>query len=245
MRTVMEASAVHDTTSAGVLIEVGDATFDRQVRCAGGLVLVEFFATWCGNCRRFAPTLQQVAAEYADRVPVVTVNADENPELVRRYEIFSTPTLVLIEGGDPIGTLVGAQPAQAVRDLLNPLLAQSAGAAARASAPSGSWVPVDACTLPTAEQPLRVAEFDTLFTGALLRLERRDPRWLRLVLAPDPHVVASARELIARESTCCSFFDFELTPDAEGLQIDVRVPDTRVDVLDGITNQAHAASSRS
>ncbi|WP_308284393.1 thioredoxin family protein [Pseudonocardia oceani] len=244
MRAVMEASAVHDTTSAGVLTEVGDATFDRQVRTGAGPVLVEFFATWCGNCRRFAPTLQQVAAEYADRVPVVTVNADENPELVRRYGISSTPTLVLIEGGEPIGTLVGAQPAQAVRDLLDPVLAQSAGAGAASPAPSGSWVPADACTLPTAEQPLRVAEFHTLFATALRRLERREPG-LRLVLAGDPSVEASARELIARESMCCSFFDFQLTPAGGELQLDVRVPDARVDVLDGITSQAHAAGSRS
>lgn len=241
MRTVMEASAVHDITSAGVLTEVADATFDRQVRTGAGPVLVEFFATWCGNCRRFAPTLQQVAAEYADRVPVVTVNADENPELVRRYGVSSTPTLVLIEGGEPIGTLVGAQPVQAVRDLLEPVLAQSAGAAAASPAPSVSWVPADACTLPTAEQPLRVAEFDALFATALRRLERREPGWLRLVLAGDPNVDASARELIARESTCCSFFDFQLTPAGGELQLDVRVPDTRVDVLDGITLQAHAA----
>lgn len=228
-----------------VVGEVSDATLDQEVGAAGGPVLVEFFAPWCGNCRRFAPTLEKVAAEYAGRVPVLKVNVDENPELVRRYKVSSTPTLVLLDGGNPIGTLVGAQPADAVRDLLAPAVTDRAGSAARSTArvPGTSWVPTDACTLPTAEQPLRVAEFDALFAAALRRLERREPGWLRLVLAPDPHVEASARELIARESSCCSFFDFELTAVHGGLLLDVRVPDTRVEVLDGIARQAQAAGS--
>jgi len=64
-----------------------------------------FFATWCGSCGRFAPTLENVAGEYAGRVRIVKVNADQNPELVRRYGASSTP-LVLISGGRPSGTLV-------------------------------------------------------------------------------------------------------------------------------------------
>ncbi len=113
----------------------------------------------------------------------------------------------------------------------------------------GSWVQIDACTLPTAEQPLRVAEFDALFAGALRKLELREPGWLRLVLAPGAgvqaaDVEASTRELIARESVCCSFFDFHLTPTIDGeLVLDVRVPDTRVEVLDGIIRQAQAAQA--
>ncbi len=104
-----------------------------------------------------------------------------------------------------------------------------------------SWVPVEACTLPTAEQPLRVAEFGALFGSALRGLERREPGRLRLHLAGDSHVEASARELIARESECCSFFDFRLTPVDDGLRLDVLVPAARVDVLDGLARQAEAA----
>lgn len=126
--------------------------------------------------------------------------------------------------------------------------ADPAGATATAASPRSpvrvSWVPVDACTLSTKEQPLRVAEFDALFAGALRGLERRGPGWLRLVLTGAPQVEAAARELLVRESNCCSFFDFRLTPangDRAGeLLLDVRVRDSRVEVLDGIARQAKA-----
>jgi hypothetical protein len=110
---------------------------------------------------------------------------------------------------------------------------------------TSAWVPVDACSLPTAEQPLRVAEFDGLFAAALNKIDRREPGRLRLHLTGDPHVEAMARELIARESECCSFFDFRLTPIDGELLLDVRVPDARVDVLDGISRQAQAARAGS
>jgi hypothetical protein len=103
----------------------------------------------------------------------------------------------------------------------------------------GDWAAVDACTLPTAEQPLRVAEFDALFATALRGMERREPRWLRLDL--DRNAEVQARELVARESSCCSFFDFRFTATGGGLALDVRVPEARIDVLDGIEHRARAA----
>lgn len=105
----------------------------------------------------------------------------------------------------------------------------------------GTWVPADACTLTTAEQPLRMEEFEALFATALRGLERREPGWLHLRLTADPQVEASARELIERESECCSFFDFRLTHADGDLRLDVRVPEGRVDVVDGIARQAEAA----
>lgn len=103
------------------------------------------------------------------------------------------------------------------------------------------WVPVDACTLPTAERPLRVAEFDALFRAALLGQQRLEPGWLRLLLTPTERVEATVRELIGRESTCCSFFDFQIVAMEGELGVDVRVPEARVDVLDGIARQAETA----
>ena len=228
-------------SAASVLGETSDARFDQEVLGAGGPVLVEFFATWCGNCRRFAPTLQAVAGEYAGRVPVVTVNADENPELVRRYGVSSTPTLVLFCDGEPAGTLVGAQPADAVRELLTTVTNDQPGSGPGPGPVSVAWAPVEACTLPTAQQPLREAEFDALFTTALRGLERPAPTWLRLDLHASPGTEEATRDLIAREASCCSFFDFELTDSAGGLRLDVRVPQARVEVLDGIAGKAAAA----
>jgi hypothetical protein len=98
------------------------------------------------------------------------------------------------------------------------------------------WAPVDACRLPTAEQPLREAEFDTLFATALRGVERPEPDRLRLTFDGD----AEVEELIARESSCCSFFDFELTRTSDGQVLDVRVPAARVAVLDGLARRATA-----
>jgi hypothetical protein len=94
-----------------------------------------------------------------------------------------------------------------------------------------AWVP-HACTLPTVEQPLRVAEFDQLFATALRTTERISPTRLRLVLEPDAEAIA--RELCARESECCSFFTFTFDADERGVLLDVEVPVAQVAVLEAI-----------
>lgn len=231
-----------DESAASALGETSDAMFDQDVLGADGPVLVEFFATWCGSCRRFAPTLEAVAVEYAGRVPVVQVNADENPELVRRYRVSSTPTLVLFSSGERVGTLVGAQSEDAVRELLAPVLRDRSARGPSARGPVAlAWAPVDACTLPVVEQPLRGAEFSALFATALRGVERAAPTWLRLRLDGGAAAAARTRDLTARESLCCSFFDFELTAAESGLTLDVRVPEARVEVLDGLAGLAEAA----
>jgi hypothetical protein len=108
------------------------------------------------------------------------------------------------------------------------------------------WAPAAACRLPTAERPLREAEFDRLFAAALCGVERPARTWLRLLLATGDGaagdgVEATAQDLIARESSCCSFFDFRLTSAGHRLVLDVRVPAERVEVLDGLARRAEAA----
>lgn len=99
----------------------------------------------------------------------------------------------------------------------------------------------DACTLPTVEQPLRVAEFDDLFALALREVHRLAPTLLRLIV--DPAAEDSARDLLARESECCSFFTFTVTRATHELVIDVEVPPAQVGVLDAIAVRAAAGSS--
>jgi hypothetical protein len=104
-----------------------------------------------------------------------------------------------------------------------------------------AWVP-DACTLPTAERPLRLAEFDQFFRDAVRGVDRLSPHHLRLHLAGAAQVEETARDLTARESSCCSFFAFDLSrsrPDA--LTLEVRVPAAHVDVLDGLAERAESA----
>jgi hypothetical protein len=96
-----------------------------------------------------------------------------------------------------------------------------------------TWVP-DACTLPTAEQPLRVAEFDELFAAATRPARRPAPDTLEIFLAGGPDVAASARDLITQETACCSFFTFSLRESTDGSVLEVRVPASQVAVLDGL-----------
>lgn len=99
-----------------------------------------------------------------------------------------------------------------------------------------------ACTLPTVEQPLRAAEFESLFADAVRGVERPEPTLLRLVLDGADEVEAAVRDLAARESACCSFFAFGLGRGADGLTLDIRVPAAQVAVLDGLAALATPAA---
>jgi hypothetical protein len=96
----------------------------------------------------------------------------------------------------------------------------------------------DACTLPTADRPLRVAEFGALFAAALRGQRRVSPTVLRWDL--DPAAEATARDLTRRESECCSFFTFTFTPGPAALRLDVEVPATQTEVLDSLSELAGA-----
>lgn len=94
-----------------------------------------------------------------------------------------------------------------------------------------------ACTLPTVERPLRVAEFDQLFADALQGIDRVTSTRLQLRLARSAE--ARARELTARETDCCSFFSFTFAPAGEEhVTVDVSVPDAHVPVLDALAARA-------
>ncbi|MFF5485292.1 hypothetical protein [Streptomyces virginiae] len=103
-----------------------------------------------------------------------------------------------------------------------------------------TWVPAS-CTLPTAEQPLRVAEFNALFAEKLAGSTRPDRRRLHLVLTDGPGVEQRVRDLVARESGCCSFFTFTISPGPEHLLLDIEVDEAHVTVLDALQEQAAAA----
>jgi hypothetical protein len=105
-----------------------------------------------------------------------------------------------------------------------------------------AWAP-SACTLPTAERPLRAAEFDELFGGAVLATDRPEARHLRLQLRPDALVAGRAAELAAAETACCSFFTFTLTVGNDSLLLDITVPDAQIGVLDALGRRAAAAAA--
>jgi hypothetical protein len=100
-----------------------------------------------------------------------------------------------------------------------------------------AWAP-EACTLPTVERPLRLAEFEDLFATALRGQQRLSPTALRWRL--DPAAEPAARDLTVRESACCSFFSFSFARDGDAVRLDVLVPAAHVDVLDALADRAAA-----
>jgi hypothetical protein len=103
-----------------------------------------------------------------------------------------------------------------------------------------AWVP-QACTLPMAEQPLRVAAFDRLLGEAVQGIERVAATRLHLDLRPEPEVAGRAAELAAAETKCCSFFTFTLTMAGGAVGLDVAVPPGHVGVLDALAERARCA----
>ncbi|MBL7253484.1 hypothetical protein [Paractinoplanes lichenicola] len=102
---------------------------------------------------------------------------------------------------------------------------------------------IEACTLPTVEQPMRLAEFDDLFTTALLGQARESATVLRWDL--DPAAESVARDLTARETECCSFFTFTIEPADGVLRVTVEVPAARVAVLDALERRGGQATGTS
>ena len=107
--------------------------------------------------------------------------------------------------------------------------------------PITDWAP-DSCTLPTAEQPLRRAEFYALFAASLRTVERFSARHARLVLTGDETLAARVQRLADAETACCSFFTFTLSPQPpDRVALDVEVPPTRSDVLAALVGRAEQA----
>jgi thioredoxin 1 len=86
------------------------AVFDAEVLQSTKPVIVDFWAEWCGPCRAVAPILEELSAEYADKIEIVKVNVDEEPSLAADYGIISIPTMQVFKGGQPVKQIIGAKP---------------------------------------------------------------------------------------------------------------------------------------
>jgi thioredoxin 1 len=93
---------------------VTTATFTVDVLQNSKPVLVDFWAEWCGPCRQVAPILDDISAEYGDKIEIVKVNVDEEPALAQQYGIISIPALQVFQGGQLVKQMVGAKPKPAL-----------------------------------------------------------------------------------------------------------------------------------
>ncbi|MEU8387174.1 thioredoxin [Micromonospora sp. NPDC048843] len=94
----------------GTTKAVTDKSFVADVLQADKPVLVDFWAEWCGPCRKVSPLLEEIAREMGDQVTIVKLNIDENPETARAYRVMSVPTLTVFKNGQAVQSIAGAKP---------------------------------------------------------------------------------------------------------------------------------------
>jgi thioredoxin 1 len=103
--------------------DVTDANFATEVLASEKPIMVDFWAEWCGPCRAVSPILDQIATEHAEKIDVVKLNVDLNPDTAMKYQITSIPTMKVFKGGEVLKTVIGAKPKPALEADLQEFLA--------------------------------------------------------------------------------------------------------------------------
>ena len=105
-----------------LVVSVTNDTFDQEVLKASTVVMVDFWATWCGPCKIVAPVVEELAKEYEGKAKFAKVNTDENSDLSTKYSIRGIPTLIFFKDGEVKDQIVGAVPKAQLKSKIDSLI---------------------------------------------------------------------------------------------------------------------------
>src|ERR1700758_5359238 len=109
-RAPLNSRMENNVMSATNTLQVTDATFASEIEQSSGLILVDFWATWCGPCQVVAPVLDQLAGEYTGRARVAKLDVDSNQRTAVRFNVRSIPSILFFKNGQHVDTVIGAVP---------------------------------------------------------------------------------------------------------------------------------------
>lgn len=95
-------------------IDITDATFENEVLKSESITVVDFWAPWCGPCRKMGPVLDEIAEDFGGKIKVAKINTDENLKIAKEYQISGLPSIVIFKNGEAKETLVGLMPKSAI-----------------------------------------------------------------------------------------------------------------------------------
>jgi thioredoxin 1 len=104
------------------VLELTVSSWEKEVLNSKGIVMVDFWAPWCGPCRIIAPTIEELASEYEGKIKIGKLNTDENPEIATRYGIMGIPTIMFFKDGQKIDQIVGVVPKSTLKSKIDMLL---------------------------------------------------------------------------------------------------------------------------
>ncbi|MFC1840671.1 thioredoxin [Thermodesulfobacteriota bacterium] len=106
----------------GEVFEVSDESFESEIINSDIPSIVDFWAEWCGPCKKIGPVVEELAGEYAGKIKVAKMDVDNNRQTPAKFGIRNIPTLILFKGGEVVNTIIGAQPKSAIEEEIKKLL---------------------------------------------------------------------------------------------------------------------------